>query len=87
MSPSIQIPVIWEQHLLVMEVVLAGDIADPSILVEVPPDMLSVENIRLNKNHLNPYLALKLKQLPREIHDPPNMWLWNPSMVGRVKSV
>ena len=36
---------------------------------------------------LKPYLALRLEQFPREIQDPPRMWLWKPSMVGRVKSL
>ena len=58
-----------------MVVILAGDIADTSILVEVAPDMLSVyvEIIELNENYLKPYLALKLEQFPREIHDPPKI--------------
>ena len=58
-----------------MVVVLAGDIADTSILVEVAPDMLSVydEIIELSKSHLKPYLALKLEQFPKEIHDPPKI--------------
>ena len=58
-----------------MVVVLAGDIADTSILVEVAPDMLSVyvEIIELIKSHLKPYLALKLEQFPKEIHDPPKI--------------
>ena len=59
-----------------MVVVLAGDIADTGILVEVAPDMLSVKDAEiteLNRNHLKPYLALTLEQFPREIHDPPKM--------------
>lgn len=59
-----------------MVVVLAGDIADTGILVEVAPDMLSVKDAEiteLNGNHLKPYLALTLEQFPREIHDPPKM--------------
>ena len=45
MSPTVQIPVTWStkwKDSLVMEVVLAGDISDTSILVEVAPDMISV---------------------------------------------
>ena len=47
MSPTVRIAVtqstIWE-HSLVMVVVLAGDIADTGILVEVAPDMSSVNS-------------------------------------------